>query len=269
MILVNGMFYPGSEAPFDLSDRGLTLADGLFETMLAVNGRVFLLDAHLDRLMAGLVEIGIPMTRARLTADVAAMLERLSLEPAALRLTVTRGGGARGLAIPVEPKPTILISAGPFNPGLVFTPARLTTASIRRNPLSPLSRLKSLSYLDNILALREAEENGASDALILNSEGKVACTTVANIFCVSGGVIMTPPVSDGILPGIMRARVPGLIEKSLTLADLISADTVFLTNSLRLVQPVTEIDGHVIADDGTAHRILDLFKAEINALTPK
>ena len=269
MILLNGQFHASSEAPFDLSDRGLTLADGLFETMLAKNGRIYAGVDHLDRLMAGLSLIGLPMPRSRLEADLAAMLEHVGPAAAVLRLTVTRGGGARGLAIPADPKPTVLVSASPHNPALVFEPAKLCLSTIRRNPHSPLSQLKSLSYLDNILALREAQAKGASDALMLNTDGKVACTTVANIFCVSAGAIYTPPVADGVLPGIMRGRVPGVIEKSLEVQDLISADAVFLTNSVRLVQPVTEIDGERLADDGTAARILARFQAEIDALTPK
>lgn len=156
----------------------------------------------------------------------------------------------RGVAPPLEPDPTVIISVSPFRRELVLEPTTLYTTSVRRNEGSPLSRLKTLSYLEAILALREANGHNAKDALILNTQLRVACTTVANVFALQENRLITPPLRDGMLPGTVRALVLALapeiglepIERSMTVRDLISAGQVFLTNSVRFVQPVTAID---------------------------
>ncbi len=154
-------------APFDLSDRGFTLGDGLFETMPVSAGVVFRLGAHLDRLADGLAVLGFDVPRERLEADVAAMAARAPAGGGVIRLTVTRVAGARGLAPPADPVPTVVVSLAPFNPALVGEATTLATVSVRRNAGSPVSRLKALPYLDNVLALREAVAAGARDALML------------------------------------------------------------------------------------------------------
>jgi branched-chain amino acid aminotransferase len=271
MILVDGVLHEGTTAPFDLSDRGFTLGDGLFETMPVFAGTVFRLADHLDRLESGLAVLGFSVPRARLEIDVAAMAARAPAAGGVLRLTVTRGAGARGLAPPAEPKPTVVVSLAPFNPALVFEPAVLATATVRRNDRSPVSRLKALPYLDNVLALREALGRGAKDALILNTADRVVCTSVANVFRVADGRLETPPVSDGVLPGITRAIVLdaasalGLrpVERSLTVDDLLIADEAFATNSVRLVQPVASLDGAPVAQGETARRVLAHLRAAV------
>ncbi|WP_181704061.1 aminotransferase class IV [Chthonobacter albigriseus] len=250
MIVLNGRAYDGSEAPFDLSDRGLMLGDGLFETMTLFGGTIFRLDDHLRRLQHGISVLGFSVPRDRLEADLMIAGGHEPPDGAVVRLTVTRGGGVRGLAMPAEPNPTVIVSLSPFRRDLVGEPTSLYTASVRRSENSPLSRLKTLGYLDNILALREAAEHGHKDALILNNQLRVACSSVANVFAVTDGKLLTPPIRDGVLPGIIRGLVLALapeiglqpVERSLTVRDLIQAGQVFLTNSVRLVQPVTAID---------------------------
>jgi branched-chain amino acid aminotransferase len=271
MILVDGVLHEGTTAPFDLSDRGFTLGDGLFETMPVFAGTVFRLADHLDRLESGLAVLGFSVPRARLEADVATMAAEAPHAGGVLRLTVTRGAGARGLAPPPEPKPTVVVSLAPYNPALVFEPAVLATSTVRRNDRSPLSRLKALPYLDNVLALREALGQGARDALILNTADRVACTSVANLFRVKDGELETPPLSDGVLPGITRALVlaaaPALglrpVERSLSVADLHAADELLLANSIRLVQPVASLDGAPVGQGDTAAKILDHLRGAI------
>lgn len=271
MILVDGVFYEGTAAPFDMSDRGLTLADGLFETMPVFGGTVWRLADHLDRLVAGLAVLGFQVPRARLEADVAIMAARAPAEGGVLRLTVTRGSGARGLAPPASASPTVIIVCSPFNEALLFEGTSLGSVSIRRNETSPASRLKSLAYLDNVLALAEAQRGGARDALILNTAGSVACTSVANVFRVTGSRIETPPASDGVLCGITRARVLALArelglepaERSLTPVDLISANEVFLTNSLRLVQPVESVDSHPVQSGDVARQVFERLLGDV------
>ncbi|WP_181706887.1 aminotransferase class IV [Chthonobacter rhizosphaerae] len=275
MISLDGELHEGNVAPFDLTDRGLTLADGLFETMTLFGGTVFRLDAHLDRLDHGLKVLGFSVERDRLYADIIRIAGHEPPDGAVLRLTVTRGPGARGLAPPADPVPTVMLSLSGFRRELVFEPTTLFTSSIRRNDGSPLARLKSLQYLDNVLALREAVSKGAKDALMLNSQLRVACTTAANVFCIADGHLFTPPIRDGVLPGIIRSIVLaaaadlGLkpVEKSLTARDLVSSGTVFLTNSVRLVQPVTTIDNSRLAGDqplvrAILDRVLDVIVQE-------
>lgn len=264
MILVDGVLHDGTVAPFDLTDRGFTLGDGLFETMVVRGGVVFRRSAHLDRLAAGLAVLGFSVPRARLEADLATMAACAPAAGGVLRLTVTRGGGARGLAPPAEPRPTVVVALSPLDPALAGQPTTLATASVRRNSGSPASRLKALPYLDNVLALKEAVAAGARDALLLDTDGKVACSSVANVFRLAGGRLETPPTSDPILPGVTRAlvleRARGLgleaVERSLTPADLREADAVLLTNSVRLVQPVTALDGRPLPESGAVAALL-------------
>ena len=253
MLRLNGVAYPTTVAPFDLADRGLTLGDGLFETIAVFGGRPAALDAHLDRLMAAASELRLPLDRARLHADVLALAGE---GDAVIRLTATRGTGARGLAIPADAAPAIIVTRGAFPKAALFAPLRLAAVAVRRNPTSFAARAKTLAYLDNVMAYDAALAAGADDALMLNTDGRVACTAMANLFAVFGRELVTPPVSDGVLPGIVRrmaldaAETLGLAptQRSLAPEALRSADAVFATNSVRLVMPVTAIDGVALSD---------------------
>lgn len=257
MILVNGTFYEGNKAEIDISDRGLMLADGVFDIMPVLGGEVFMKDGHLDRLEASLAILGFSIPRARIEADLGTMAQRAPDGYGLIRLTVTRGGGSRGLLPPIGPKPTVIVALHPYDPATVFEPTTLATSTIRRNAQSPISRIKSLAYLDAILALREAGERGARDALMLNGAGNVACTTQSNVFAIRGNELITPPVEDGVLEGVTRGLVLAMAGqmglsaavRSLSLEDLKSADGVFLTNSSRFIRPVSRIDAAIFSYD--------------------
>jgi len=245
MLWLDGRLVDRAEARIDPADRGFTLGDGLFETIRAEAGHAAYLDRHLKRLKEGAQMLGIPLgwPDAAIEAAIAALLAAEGLRDAALRLTLTRGPGPRGIVPPAEPQPTLMITAGPLPPPA--GPARLVIATItRRNEMSPLARLKTLNYLDNILARREAAERGADDAILLNTVGRVAEATAANLFVLRDGVWVTPPIEDGALPGIARGLLleQGAVERSLEPADLATAEAAFLSNSLGL-RPVAEIDG--------------------------
>jgi branched-chain amino acid aminotransferase len=151
--------------------------------------------------------------------------------------------------------PSLLITLDPFDPQLMFQPVTLATSSIRRNPTSPTSRLKTLSYIDNVAAAREAAAKGMEDALMLNVEGAAACSTIANLFLMKNGALITPARDQGILTGVTRqvlisaASQLGMTteERAVMPEELLAADAVFLTNSLRFVRPVKSLDQHPLA----------------------
>ncbi len=251
MIWHNGALREGTTIALEAGDRGLLLGDGLFETVAVFNRTPFRLAEHWDRMTAAAVQLGIPLGRAELDRAVTALVAASADAHGILRITVTRGVGPRGLAPAPNAVPTILATLAPWRPDMAFRSVALATSSIRRNGGSPLSRIKSLGYLDNVLALKEALELGADDALLLNEAGSVACSSAANVFAMSGSRLLTPPIADGVLPGITRALVLGLApgcglsvaEVSLKLEDLRGADAVFLTNSVRLLDRVRRLDG--------------------------
>jgi branched-chain amino acid aminotransferase len=162
---------------------------------------------------------------------------------------LTRGPAPRGVLPPEAPSPTCLITAGPRPPGLA--PARVVIASVtRRNEHSPLSRLKTLNYLDSILARQEAAALGADDAILLNTAGRVAEATAGTLFIRLGGETVTPPVSEGALPGIARALLlerGAAVEHRLTRADLALAESGFIVNSLQR-RAIRWLDGKELRD---------------------
>lgn len=242
---LNGALVPAATARIDPADRGLLLGDGLFETMAATNGAISHLPRHYARLQAGAALLRIPVPPLLTLAEACrTLLAANSLTDAAVRLTLTRGPGPRGLAPIARPSPTLLITAATMPPP--GGPVRLITASIRRDEASPLSRIKTLNYLPGVLARQEAAEQGADDALLLNNQGFIAETTAASLFVRLNGVWFTPPVTDGALPGIRRALAldTGLVrEARLMPAQLRQAEAVFAGNALSL-RAVATIDGH-------------------------
>lgn len=236
------------------NDRGLLLGDGLFETVLAVDGALQAFEAHLERMVRGCAVIGIqppdPIA-ARAAAEQALADGGLASGRAAVRLTLTAGAG-RGLDRPVPATGRLIVQASPA----VGTsePVNLATVAIRRNQTSPLTRIKSLSYLDNILARRQARDAGAEEALMLNTQGELACAAAANLFWVRDARLCTPALECGVLGGIVRsqviaaARAMGVetIETAAPLQALDDADGVFLTNSLIGVRAVGRLDGRAL-----------------------
>lgn len=252
IVWLDGRLIPASQARIDPADRGLTLGDGVFETMRARAGRVARLAAHLARLRAGaaLLRFAVPFDDAAIEAALAATLHANRLDDGVLRLTLTRGpAGGRGLPPPQAAAPTVLIAAAP--PPAPAGPARAVIArGTRRNADSPLSRIKSLNRLDDVLARIEAAERGADEALLLNGAGRLVESSVANLFLVLGGVAVTPPLADGALPGVVRAELlaaHGAVERSLAEADLACAEEAFLTNALGL-RALVAVDGRPIGD---------------------
>lgn len=244
----NGALTEGPLA-VERGERGLLLGDGLFETILVVNRTPLWGNMHFARLEAAAHELGIGFDRDGLDDAVAEILTGIPKLHHVLRVTLTRGSAARGLAA-VGGSSSLLIMLDAFDPAMMLKPVALASTAIRRNPASISCRLKTLSYIDNIMAAREAASRGMEDALMLNSEGNVACTTIANIFLLKGKTLVTPARDQGILTGVTRqtllhsAAHLGLKaeERTVKPVELREADAVFLTNSLRFIRPVTALD---------------------------
>jgi branched-chain amino acid aminotransferase len=247
MLWRDGAIVAGTTAALDLTDRGLTLGDGLFDTALALGGRVAFEAAHIDRLVATAGRLGIPAEPERIREALRALAgqgERL-----AIRTTLTRGSGPRGLKPPDDPRPTLFATAAPSARSAAFAPLRLWPTPVARNETSPAARLKTLGYLDAVLAAAA----GFDEALFCNTQGNtqghVACAGTGNLFALFGQSLVTPPLTDGVLAGIVRAEILGLAagcglraeERSLSLPEWRAAEAVVLTNSLRLLAPVTAI----------------------------
>ncbi|WP_304170319.1 aminotransferase class IV [Phenylobacterium aquaticum] len=243
-------------------DRGLLLGDGLFETVLARDGVLMRLEAHLDRMAAGCAVLGLPAPdRGEATVLMRRALAGVEAPRVAVRLTLTAGSGGRGLDRPTPVAPRLFATAAPS--AIPDQPARLALARTRRNDGSPAARIKSLSYLDNVLARAEARSVGADEAVMLNSRGEIACATAANIFWVSEGRLWTPALDCGALAGIARgevmARAQGLgIEVAVARAGpqaLERAQAIFLTNSLIGLRPVAAFGDRVLAPHPLADRL--------------
>lgn len=260
MIYWNGKIVSPEIAAIAPTDRGFLLGDGLFETMRAYEGRIFALREHWERLKNSADYLKIPLAISCVELEKIAneLLDQNNLlgQNASLRLTLTRGSGPRGLLPPKEVQPTLILAAFPLPINLPSS-INAWVVDIRRNEFSPLANIKSLNYLDNVLAKMAATQAGADEAILLNSKGDVAEACAANIFLVTEqNQLATPRLEDGALPGITRKMVIHLAkqlhipveEKSVTLNDLRSAHEIFLTNSLIEIQSIDQINHHLIGN---------------------
>lgn len=274
MIWLNGRLVPRDQARIDPADRGFLLADGLFETLRAYRGHLFKVEDHLQRLAAAANELGIPLPVDSPMIAEAAMetlaANRLERADAALRITLTRGPGQRGLLPPEDPRPNLMIGAGVYHPPLATDGLIAITASgVCRNEVSLTSRLKTLSYLDNILAQQQAVQAGGDEAILLNGKGRVACGARSNLFCWLDDRLLTPAIEEGALPGITRHTVlvscaaMGIAaeEGVVTRGALGEAAEVFVTNSLMEVVPIRRLDGRDRPIGPVTRRLMEAYAA--------
>ena len=232
---LNGHLRDAGTARIAPSDRGFLLGDGVFETIRATAGRPRHLGHHLARLRHGAAVLAIPVPwpdeqLAEAIGQVAGAADQ------AVRVTLSRGPGGRGVSPPPDTHPTLLITAAPLPPPGGPLNAVLATTT-RRNEHSPLSRIKSLNYLDSILARAEAAQAGADEAILLNTAGRVAEAAAGNLFVLHGGTWRTPPVTEGALPGIARLLLlaAGHAGEAALAADvLLEVDAAFVSSSLGL-----------------------------------
>jgi len=233
----------------DPADRGLLLGDGVFETIAVRHARPVWLADHLKRMAEAARELGLTFDRATINRAITSTLQKSQSESEVLRITLTRGPTPRGFSAQGT-MPGVIVSLNPLDRNSQPKAIRLATSQIRRNQTAPSSRLKTLSYIDEIAAAREVAAR-ADDALMLNTKGNVASTTIANIFLLMGKSLITPSADQAILQGIARQKLlhgASQIElhaeaRVILIEEIYAADCVFVTNSLRLATPVLALDG--------------------------
>ncbi len=261
-ISINGEYFSREDAKISVYDHGLLYGDGVFEGLRIYGGRVFRLQQHLVRLWESAAAIAIPMPISieQLTKDVNDCVAKNKLDDGYIRLIVTRGSGPLGLDPFRCSNPQIIIIADKISlyPAEMYSNGlELVTAStIRNHPAALSSRVKSLNYLNNIMAKMEGLRAGCVEALMLNIKGEVAECTGDNIFIVKNGKLSTPPIDAGILEGVTRNAVLELAidagietsETPLTRHDIFIADECFLTGSAAEVIAAVKLDGRTIGD---------------------
>jgi branched-chain amino acid aminotransferase len=259
-VYISGQFYDKSEAKISVYDHGLLYGDGVFEGIRSYGGKIFRLRQHLQRLYdsAKAIRLEIPMSQEQLAQAIRQTLDLNGLKDAYIRVVVTRGAGSLGLDPRKTSDPQVIIITDHiqlYPPELYENGLEIVTvATIRNHPNAVNPRIKSLNYLNNILAKLEAIQAGCLEALMLNHKGEVAECTGDNIFVVTRGVVRTPPLDAGILEGITRNAVLELAQRAgiptreepLTRHDVYTADECFLTGTAAEIIPVVKCDGRVI-----------------------
>lgn len=232
--------YCDVQSQAQLLDRGLLLGDGLFETLLYKDGTIEFFDEHWDRLHRGAELLQIPLTERK--GAIAQVIHNLYTQncspnsPAAIRVTLTRGPGNRGVLPPKNADPSLFIQCTPYqHPKKSFY--TLTYSQVIHNEYSPFNHIKTNNYLEKIYARMQADAAGYDDAILLNTKGEVVSTTCANIFFSKNNQLFTPHLASGALPGVIREHLihktkPSIIETAIFPQDLQQADAIFITNSL-------------------------------------
>jgi branched-chain amino acid aminotransferase len=279
IIFMNDRLVPEEEAKVSVFDHGLLYGDGVFEGLRSYSGRVFRLDAHLDRLWASAraIALEIPLAKDVVAQAVNDTLAANKLVDGYVRLLVTRGAGSLGLDPNRTKNPQVIVIADTISlyPREFYEKGlRIVTAATQRVHSAALSpRIKSLNYLNNIMAKLEGLQAGCVEALMLNHKGEVAECTGDNVFVIRSGSLLTPPPDAGILEGITRGAVMDLAhaagiachEATLTRYDLYTADECFLTGTAAEVIPVVEIDGRKVGS-GTPGPITARLTADFHTL---
>jgi branched-chain amino acid aminotransferase len=259
-VYINGRFYPEGDAKVSVFDHGFLYGDGVFEGIRLYDGCVFRLEEHLERLeySAKAILLTLPWTRAEISTAVCEACRVNALRDGYIRLVVTRGKGSLGLSPKSCHDPQLIIIAGTiqlYPPEAYANGLKIITVPTRRiGPAALPPTVKSLNYLNNILAKIDAQQHGFDEALMLNEQGYVAEGTGDNVFLIHKGILFTPPFSAGALAGITRAAVLDIAralrlpieEKNMTRYDVWVADEVFLTGTGAEVISVTEVDGRTI-----------------------
>jgi len=258
---VAGRFVDAEDATVSALDAGLLLGAGLFETLRIYGGRPFRLGAHLARLRESgeFLRIFVGESDASFAEIIDHLVEVNAVPDARVRITATRGPLAAELEDDSAPPATLIVSAGPMTPYPAQAYERGVTvvvSRLRANETDPTTFHKTTGYMKNLLALRDAHRARATESLLFNTKGRLAEGAISNVFVVTGGRLLTPPVEEGLLPGITRAAVLELAaavgvpaeQRPLSAREVLDADEVFLTNSIMEILPVGRIEKKEIGD---------------------
>jgi branched-chain amino acid aminotransferase len=271
IVFLNGNFLPEAEAVVSINDRGFLLGDGLFETMRVVNGRPFRMAQHLERMTRGLdfIKIKLPFTPKELQKFAAELIERNQLPDSILRVAISRGTGLRGYSLKSSGPPTVAMTLSPLPGTNPDEPLQwsLVTSPFRVPASDALSSFKTSSKILNILARAEAEERGADEALLLNTNGEAAETAGGNLFWVYRERICTVPTGRGVLPGITRAVVLEICQslgfetnKRVIKPEMLrNAEGIFITTSALGIVPVVSFDGEPVAPSPLVDQIATTY----------
>ena len=279
-VFIDGKYYSERDAKVSVFDHGLLYGDGVFEGIRAYNGRVFKLKEHIDRLFysAKAILLNLPMSHAEIMRATVQTCAKNKIRNGYIRLVVTRGVGTLGINPNRCKRGSVIIIAGTiqlYPPELYAKGMEIVTVPTTRNLHSAVNpAIKSLNYLNNVLAKIEANNAGVEEAIMLNAEGYVAECTGDNIFIVKDNKLFTPPLSAGALYGITRQTVIDLARESghevaepnLTRYDVFNADECFLTGTGAEIIPVTKVDGRAIGN-GKPGPITRKLVADYHALT--
>ncbi len=271
-VYVNGALLPKEQALVSVFDHGLLYGDGVFEGIRVYGGKVFLLGEHIERLYesALAIRLVIPVSPAEMTAAVEKTVAANGIRDGYVRLVVTRGAGSLGLDIRRTSHPQVIVIADTISlyPAELYEQGMeiITASTIRNHPAALSPRIKSLNYLNNILAKIEATDAGAPEAIMLNHKGDVAECTGDNLFLVKRGELLTPPLDAGVLDGVTRRAVMRLAEQAgvkvremaMQRHDVYVADECFLTGTAAEVIPVVGVDGRKIGAGKPGPVTLDL-----------
>ena len=282
LVYVNGAFVPKEEAKISVFDHGYLYGDGIYETMRAYQGTLFLLDKHLVRLKhsADAISLKLPLPLDQIGDALKESLSKNRLGDAYVRIQISRGPGEIGLDPGLCPEPTMVIVAKPFKDYPADHYERGVSTAIvatrRNHPLALNPSIKGTNFLNNILAKIESLRAGAYEAIMLNWEGYVAEGTISNIFLVKAGVLFTPSLQTGILEGVTRGLVLELARREhietrealILPKDLLDADECFITNTTMEIMPVTRIDNSSVGKGapGPVTAVLrQAYKTEVHA----
>ena len=267
---MNNKIVPAENPCIHYNDRGFTLGHGLFETILVKKSALPVLDYHWQRLKtsAPIIGITLPFTRQALESMLTELIinNQLQNKIAGARVTITHGESKRGIFPLKAPQPNFLISVFEcVNP--VERPYSACIVNTRKNEHTAAASIKSISYMDNILAKQEAMSRGYDEAILLNTASNIADGSISNIYIVKNKQIFTPPVADGALPGVVRSILLAefnhlfpIIEKTILPVELLEADEMFLTNALMGVKSVGKVDNEEFNSFGVANSIGDALR---------
>ena len=269
-IIYNKKVVSSKEPCISHTDRGFTLGHGLFETILVKKGAFPALEYHWKRLVssAPILGIALPFSREELESMLTELIIQNNLQDklASARVTITHGEAARGLLPAIAPNPNFVIAVFESAPHS-DKPFSACIVNTRKNEHTAASRVKTISYMDNILAKQEAMNQGFDEAILLNTASNVADGSISNIYIVQNGQVFTPPVVDGALPGVVRSILLAefnplfqITEKTISPAELLEADEAFLTNALMGVKSVRKVDEREFNSFGVANNIRDALR---------